>query len=75
MRKVFACTFVGLMVLASLVPAAVRAGGSQGSFSEQRIRFARGAHGATLRGRVSQNRAILYKTVIIRSWSIRRTAA
>ena len=61
MRKLFACTIVGLMALASLVPAAVRAGASQGSFSEQRIRFARGAHSATLRGRVSQNRAILYK--------------
>src|SRR5262249_33624821 len=30
------------------------------SASEQRIRFARGAHGATLRGSVREDRAILY---------------
>jgi hypothetical protein len=61
MRKALACTFVGLIVLALLVPAVVHAGGPQGSFSEQRIRFARGAHRATLRGRVSRSKAILYK--------------
>lgn len=61
MRKVFACTFAGLIVLASLVPAAVRAGAPQGGLSEQRVRFARGAHSATLRGRVSRHRAMLYK--------------
>ena len=30
------------------------------TFSEQRIRFARGAHGATLRGRVTEDRTLLY---------------
>ena len=61
MRKVLACAFVSLVVLASLMPAMVRADGSQGNFSEQRIRFARGAHSATLRGQVSRSKAILYK--------------
>ena len=61
MRKVLACAFVSLIVLTSLIPTVVRAGGPQGSFSEQRIRFARGAHSATLRGQVSRSKAILYQ--------------
>ncbi len=60
MRKVLAYAFIGFTVLASLAPGAIRAGGSQGSFSEQRIRFPRGANSATLRGRVSRSKAMLY---------------
>jgi hypothetical protein len=61
MRKVFACAIVSLIVLKLLIPDVVLAGRSQGSFAERRIRFARGAHTATVRGQVSRSRAILYK--------------
>jgi hypothetical protein len=61
MRKVLERAFVSLIVLASLIPDPVLAAKPQGSFSERRIRFARGAHTATLRGRVSRSKAILYK--------------
>src|SRR6266542_1445521 len=61
MRKKLACAFVGLIVLASLIPTGVRGSGPQGSFSEQRIRFAPGAHIATVRGQMSRSKAILYK--------------
>jgi len=62
MRRAFAYyAFGGVIVLAELVPALVCAGTPQRSFSEQRIHFARGSHRATLRGRVSQQEAILYK--------------
>ncbi len=61
MRKKLACAFVGLIVLVSLIPTGVRGSGPQGSFSEQRIRFAPGAHIATVRGQVSRSKAILYK--------------
>jgi hypothetical protein len=51
MRKVLAYASVSIIVVGLLIPDLVRAGGRpQGSFSEQRIRFARGAHTATLRG-------------------------
>jgi hypothetical protein len=53
-------TFIGLSVLASLAPVAVSAGEPRGTFSEQRVHFARGAHGATLRGQVSRDEALLY---------------
>ena len=36
------------------------AGKTQGTFSEQRVHFARGAHGATLRGQVWRDEAMLY---------------
>ena len=61
MRKVLACAFVSLVFVASLTTAVVSVGRTQGSFSEQRIRFARGAHSATLRGKVSRSKAVLYK--------------
>jgi hypothetical protein len=61
MRKVPGCALVSLVMLASLIPAEVRAGRPQRSFSEQRIRFARGKHSATLRGQVSRSQALLYK--------------
>jgi len=61
MRKKLACAFVGLIVVASLIPTGVRGSGPQGSFAERRIRFARGANSATLRGQVSRSKAILYK--------------
>jgi len=64
MSRVLAWGFVSLIVLAPLIaviPPVVSAGGQQGKFSEQRIRFARGVHSATVRGRVSRSRAILYK--------------
>ncbi len=60
MRKKLACAFVGPIMLASLIPMAVRASAPQGSFAERRIRFAPGAHSATLRGQVSRSKAILY---------------
>ena len=52
-------SFIALSLLASLVPAAA-AGDAKGTFSEQRVHFARGAHAATLRGQVSRDEAILY---------------
>jgi hypothetical protein len=61
MRKVLESRFVNLIVLALLFTHVVRAGGPQGSLSERRIRFDRGAHSASLRGRVSRSRALLYK--------------
>lgn len=70
MRKVLMCAFVGLIVVASLTPALVRAGGPQGSFSERRIRFARGAYSVTLRGKVSRSKAILYRVGAKRSQSM-----
>ena len=60
MTKMLRYTFIGLSVLASLAPVAVGAGEARGTFSEQRVHFARGAHGATLRGQVSRDEAILY---------------
>jgi hypothetical protein len=60
MPKTFRYTFIGLAVLASLAPVAVGAGEAQGTFSEQRVHFARGAHGATLRGQISRDEAIIY---------------
>ena len=53
-------TFIGLTLLSFLAPASLSAGEPQGTFSEQRVRFARGAHGATLRGQVSRDEAMLY---------------
>jgi len=50
-----------LILVALLIPNVVRAGAPQGSFIEERIRFARGAHSASLRGQVSRSKAILYK--------------
>jgi hypothetical protein len=61
MKKVVTHAFVSLIVLALLIPEGARAGESQGSFSERRVRFARGAHTAKLQGRVSRSKAILYK--------------
>ena len=61
MRKEIANTFVSLLLIAFLTQAMVAMAGPQGSFSERRIRFARGAHSATLRGKVSRSKAILYK--------------
>jgi hypothetical protein len=58
--KILRYTFIGLSVLASLAPVAVSAGEARGTFSEQRVHFARGAHGATLRGQVSRDEALLY---------------
>jgi hypothetical protein len=52
--------FIALSLLASLAPVAVGAGDAQGTFSEQRVQFARGAHGATLREHVSRDEAMLY---------------
>jgi hypothetical protein len=50
-----------LIVVALLIPNVVRAGAPQGSFTEERIRFAKGAHSASVRGQVSRSKAILYK--------------
>lgn len=50
-----------LILVALLVPNVTRAGAPQGSFTEERIRFAKGAHSASLRGQVSRSKAILYK--------------
>jgi hypothetical protein len=61
MRKMLESAFVSLIVVASVTSAVVHAGGPQGSFSEQRISFARGAHSATLRRKVSRYKAKLYK--------------
>ena len=61
MSKVVASALLIFIVVASLTQVVVRAGGTQGSFSEQRIRFARGANSAKLRGKVSRSKAILYK--------------
>jgi hypothetical protein len=51
---------IGLTVLQCLLAGTARAVAPQRSFSEQRIRFARGKHSATLRGRVSREKAMLY---------------
>ena len=50
---------LGVLVLAQ--PMRARAGLQQGTFGEQRIRFARGANSAEVRGSVRQDRAMLYK--------------
>ena len=60
MIKMLRYTFIGLSLLISLAPVAVGAGDAKGTFAEQRVRFARGAHGATLRGQVSRDEAMLY---------------
>jgi hypothetical protein len=60
MKTLCAFAQVSLVILA-LILSAGNAGSSQGSFSEQRIRFARGTNTASLKGRVSRSRAILYK--------------
>jgi hypothetical protein len=60
MIKMLKYMFIGLTVLACLAPVAVAAGEARGTFSEQRVHFARGAHGSTLRGQVSRDEAILY---------------
>jgi hypothetical protein len=60
MTRMLRCTSMGLTVLASLAAVTVGAGETRGTFSEQRVYFARGAHGATLRGQVSRDQAILY---------------
>jgi hypothetical protein len=60
MTRMLAYTFIGLIVLASSAASAVGADESRGTFSAQRVHFARGAHGATLRGQVSRDEARLY---------------
>jgi len=52
--------YVSLIALALLIPNAFAARG-QGSFTEQRIRFARGSNSASMRGEVSRAKAILYR--------------
>jgi hypothetical protein len=59
-RTLPGCLLIGLTMLACVAPAAERSRKPQASFSENRIHFARGAHGATLRGRVSRDKALLY---------------
>jgi hypothetical protein len=51
---------VGLTVVVCLLAGTARAATPQRSSSEQRIRFARGTHSETLRGRVSRDTAMLY---------------
>ena len=60
MKGILGYVFVAFTVLGSLAPGAVRADEPQGRFSEQRIRFTRGANSATLHGRVSRDMAMLY---------------
>jgi hypothetical protein len=52
---------LGLALLVSASQGLGSKGELQGSFSEQRIQFARGSHSATVRGRVRQDKAVLYK--------------
>jgi hypothetical protein len=52
-------TFIGLTA-ASLAAVTVGAGETRSTFSEQRVHFAPGAHGATLQGQVTQNEAMFY---------------
>ena len=51
---------VGLTLAGSLVLALSIHAGAQGTFAEQRVRFPKGHNSATLQGRVSQRKAILY---------------
>jgi hypothetical protein len=51
---------VGLTLAGSLVFARSIQAGAQGTFAEQHVRFPKGHNSATLRGRVSQRKAILY---------------
>ena len=60
MTRMAKCTLIALAALASWCPVAGSAGETQGTFSQERVHFARGAHGATLRGQVSQDEAMLY---------------
>ena len=58
--RMLRCTSMGLTVLASLAAVTVGAGETRGTFSERRVHFAPGAHGATLQGQVTQNEAMFY---------------
>lgn len=60
MTRMAKWTLIGLAALASWSPVAGSAGETQGSFFQQRVHLARGAHDATLQGQVSQNEAILH---------------
>jgi hypothetical protein len=59
MRRTYRCMAVGFTLAGSLVFALSHAS-AQGAFAEQRVRFTKGHNSATLRGRVSQRKAILY---------------
>jgi hypothetical protein len=60
MAKIGKYTCVALSVLAASASVVVSAGETRGTFSEQRVHFARGAHGATVRGQVSREQAMFY---------------
>ena len=51
---------IGLTVVVCLLAETTFAGAPQRRFSQQRIRFARGTHSETVRGRVSRDTAMLY---------------
>jgi len=51
---------VGLALAGSFIFALSIHAGAQGAFTERRVRFPKGHNSATLRGQVSQRKAILY---------------
>ena len=61
LRYRFRSLAAGLCVFASLTMAVAGTAEAQGTFSEERIRFARGAHGATVTGKVSRSAALVYR--------------
>ena len=51
---------IGLTMIVCLLAGAARAANPQRQFSEHRVRFTRGTHSQTLRGRAARNKAVLY---------------
>ncbi len=59
-RKTSVFLLLGLIMFTAALSLVTKAE-LQGTFSEQRVRFARGANSSTVRGRVRQDKAVLYK--------------
>ncbi len=49
-----------IAVLAALAAATITTAAAQGTFSEERVHFARGTHGTAVQGQVSRDEAVVY---------------